>query len=167
MSDVLDLYQLYQLISRLATPFDKTNAFKLGIIDANGKFIKKPATPAEKSAYNPYNRLIFNIKRVLSKVPGLNTKLGTFAAAMFLLKEQHSDIDPWELKRYISENRSVLNKLIEDIAANNVGGGAIAGASPGESPPMRKRLISKWKKRNQKQAATVGRKLYTELREQC
>ena len=31
--------------------------------------------------------LIFNIKKIFSKVPGLRTKVGTYAAALFLLKD--------------------------------------------------------------------------------
>ena len=33
------------------------------------------------------HKLVFNIKKIFAKVPGLRTKLGTYAAALFLLKD--------------------------------------------------------------------------------
>ena len=36
MGRALDLFVSYRFIKLLVTPFEKTEAFKLGIIDANG-----------------------------------------------------------------------------------------------------------------------------------
>ena len=52
----------------------------------------------------------------------------------------------------------------EDAPANAVGGGNIAGAGPGEDPPMRKKVIKNYKKKNQVQANTVGRKTFSMIR---
>ena len=38
---VMDLFMVYQFVKRLTTPWDQTEAFKLGLIDANGKKLKK------------------------------------------------------------------------------------------------------------------------------
>ena len=60
MSQVVDLYMVYQFVKRLATPFKETKAFELGLIDEKGKRLKKASSKDEKNAMNYYDRLIFN-----------------------------------------------------------------------------------------------------------
>jgi len=85
-SQAVDLYVLYQIIKRISTPFEDTDAYKLGLIDKKGKRLKKASTSEEKKAMTYFDRFVFNIKRVMGKV-GLDTRVGTYAAALFLLKE--------------------------------------------------------------------------------
>tara|TARA_B100001287_G_C22514374_1_gene449765 strand:- start:247 stop:783 length:537 start_codon:yes stop_codon:yes gene_type:complete len=75
----------------LTTPFEKTTAYKLGIIDEKGKRIKsvKLDTSEKKSAYTPFNRIVYNIKKLLAKAPGGSTKLASYASALFLIKEHY------------------------------------------------------------------------------
>ena len=95
MGRAIDLFVTYRFIRLLTTPFEKTDAFKLGIIDKNGNRVLKKGTtlPTElnteqqRSAYTILHKLIFNIKKLFAKVPGLRTKVGTYAAALFLLKD--------------------------------------------------------------------------------
>ena len=61
MSQVVDLYMVYQFVKRLATPFKETKAFELGLIDEKGKRLKKASTRDEKNAMTYYDRLIFNL----------------------------------------------------------------------------------------------------------
>ena len=89
MAKAVDLYIIYQLLKRLTTPFDETDAYELGIIDEKGKRIKKPQTKEEKDAYDLVDRFVFNIKRLIEKVPGGRTRLGSYAAALLLIKERH------------------------------------------------------------------------------
>ncbi len=89
-SQTVDLFVLYQIIKRLTTPFEESEAFKLGLIDKKGKRLKKASTPEEKKAMTYFDRFIFNLKRVMSKA-GLNTKAGSYAAALFLLKESQTE----------------------------------------------------------------------------
>ena len=101
MGRAIDLFVTYRFIKLLVTPFKEQAAFKLGIIDKEGNRIMpspvagvrqtKPrplTTSEEKAAYTILHKLIFNIKKIFGKVPGLRTKLGTYAAALFLLKWQ-------------------------------------------------------------------------------
>ncbi len=86
-----DFFYALRFLRLLTTPFNKTKAFELGIIDAKGKVLKKSKTlksNEEKSAYTVFHRLVFNIKRLLSKAPGGGSKLASYAAALFLIKEQ-------------------------------------------------------------------------------
>ena len=135
MGRAVDLFVTYRFIKLLTTPFDKTEAFKLGIIDENGNRIMpdpvggvrqtKPATlgtTAEKNAYTILHKLIFNIKKIFSKVPGLRTKVGTYAAALFLLKDtfKESVDDPdmfeKEFMKYLKEQGCEIdNTMSEEV----------------------------------------------------
>ena len=42
MGRAVDLFVTYRFIKLLTTPFEKTDAFKLGIIDKDGNRIRKP-----------------------------------------------------------------------------------------------------------------------------
>ena len=42
----------------------------------------------KKSAYTPFIRLAANLKRLVAKLPGGGSKLGSFASALFLIKEK-------------------------------------------------------------------------------
>ena len=70
----------------------KLKHINLGVIDKDGNRIKiegtdKPTilnTIAEKNAYTVLHKLVFNIKKIFAKVPGLRTKLGTYAGIVFI-----------------------------------------------------------------------------------
>lgn len=86
-----DLFYAYRFIKLLVTDWDKTEAFNLGIIDDEGKVLKKTrqlTTSDEKAAYTVFHRLVFNIKRLLNKLPFGKTKLASWATALFLIKEE-------------------------------------------------------------------------------
>ena len=85
-----DLFYAFRFLKLLVTPFDKTEAFKQGIVDKDGKILKKSKElkhDKEKSAYTIFHRLVFNIKRLLAKVPGGKSIVGRYGAALFLIKE--------------------------------------------------------------------------------
>lgn len=87
-----DLYYSFRFVKLLTTPWEETDAYKLGIIDEKGKRDKsvKLDNDEKKSAYTTFIRLVFNIKRLLEKVPGGRSTLASYAAALFLLKEKYS-----------------------------------------------------------------------------
>lgn len=86
-SRAADTFYAFRFLRLLTTPWEKTGAFKAGLIDANGKLIKKPETSDEKSVYNYFHRLVFNVKRMLNKIPFGKTTIASYLAALFLLKE--------------------------------------------------------------------------------
>ena len=127
MGRAIDLFVTYRFIKLLVTPFNKTEAFKLGIIDEKGNRVKiegtnKPTslnTSKEKNAYTVLHKLVFNIKKIFAKVPGLGSKLGTYAAALFLLKDTFREsVDPKmferEFLKYIKENDIKINDSITE-----------------------------------------------------
>ena len=131
MGRAIDLFVTYRFLRLLTTPFEDTDAFKLGIIDEKGnrimqKKVKKPAvelvTSEQKSSYTILHKLIFNIKKLFNKVPGLRTKVGTYAAALFLLKdtfkESVDDPDMFEKEfvKFLKENNIEMdNEISEEV----------------------------------------------------
>ena len=94
MSRVIDALVAYRVLKLLVTPFNKTKAFALGIIDEKGKVLKKSKEikdPKERNAYTLLIRFVFNLKRMLSKV-GIRGPLGSSAAAAIaFFKEEHGE----------------------------------------------------------------------------
>lgn len=86
---VVDLFLVYQFVRRLATPFEKWDAFKLGVIDKNGNVLvkKKDRDAKQKKAFAVFDVMVRNMKRLLAKLPGGSSKLASYAAALFLIKE--------------------------------------------------------------------------------
>ena len=94
MSRVIDALVAYRVLKLLVTPFNKTKAFQLGIIDEKGKVLKKSKQikdPKERNAYTLLIRFVFNLKRMLAKV-GIRGPLGSSAAAAIaFFKEEHGE----------------------------------------------------------------------------
>ena len=91
-----DLVYTFRFLRLLTTSFEDTEAFKLGIIDKNGKRQKSftldnmEDRDNYRNYYTPFHRLVFNIKKIMAKAPGGGSKLASYAAALFLLKEKFS-----------------------------------------------------------------------------
>ena len=94
----VDLVITYRVVKLLATPFEKQEAFKYGIIDKDGKVLKKYRTlktTKEKQSYTILHRFVFNLKRILQKA-GLGGRLGTFAVALGLLIREDKNYLPYK-----------------------------------------------------------------------
>ena len=131
MGRAIDLFVTYRFLRLLTTPFEKTDAYKLGIIDKTGNRIRKPKstqvavelnTTEQQNSYTILHKLVFNIKKLFAKVPGLRTKVGTYAAALFLLKDtfkehvEDPDMFEKEFMKYLKENNIELdNEISEEV----------------------------------------------------
>ena len=130
MGSAIDLFVAYRFIRILTTPFEKSDAFKFGIIDNKGNRIKKensskPAveltTSELKNSYTILHKLVFNIKKIFAKVPGVKTKVGTYAAALFLLKDTFKENfeDPRFIEKtfleYLKENYEIDDSISEEV----------------------------------------------------
>ena len=94
----VDLVITYRVIKLLATPFERQEAFKYGIINKDGKVLRKfrtLKTTAEKKSYTMLHRFVFNLKRILAKA-GLGGRLGTFAVALGLLIREDKNYKPYQ-----------------------------------------------------------------------
>lgn len=85
-----DLVYTFRFLKLLVTKFEDTEAYKLGIIDKDGNRVKSVEIDSseKRNAYTPFHRLVYNIKKLLNKVPGGSTTIGSYIAALYLLKEQ-------------------------------------------------------------------------------
>ena len=115
MGRVIDALIAYRLLKLLVTPFNKTKAYQMGIIDAKGKVLIKKnqfdrKIPANKraeakKAYTLLIRFVFNLKRLLSKV-GVRGPLGSAAAAaiaFFREENQYNQEIEKQVYKYIKE----------------------------------------------------------------
>jgi len=108
MSRIIDGLIAWRLIKLLTTRFDRTEAYKLGIIDDKGKVLIKSKDIKDKKQRNAYTlliRFVFNLKRMLGKI-GLKSKLGSAAAAAIaFFKEQYGENPEVERQvyKYIKE----------------------------------------------------------------
>jgi len=113
-STAIDAFITFRFLKLLVTPFNKTEAFKLGIIDERGKVLRKYRTlerTEERQAYTILHRLVFNVKKLIEKVPGGKSRLASYAAALFLIKEhvaEYHDSDgevlEKEFYKYLKDN---------------------------------------------------------------
>jgi len=171
---IVDLFLVYQFIKRLATPFNEWKAYELGIIDERGnqlKKIKELRTREEKQAFGRFDLLISKLKKLIEKVPGGKSRIGTYAAALFLIKE-HDELNGCNetllTEGYLEEKlneymisverldyKKDINALFEtvfseDAPANSAGSGNIAGigVGPDGEPGVTKQEQEKIRKRN-------------------
>jgi hypothetical protein len=161
---IVDLWLVYQFIRRLATPFKDWEAFKLGIIDDKGNILKKRkdlTTVRERNAFGVFDVMILNLKKLLAKVPGGSSRLASYAAALFLIREWKHFSDSSLLTEDISDkeitesiglffngysdyitlaesvnkkmhlNEAFEKKVSEDAPTVSAGSGAIAGIGVG------------------------------------
>jgi len=110
VSRTADLFYAFRFLKLLVTPWEKMKAYEFGIVDENGKVLKKAKdlkSPDEKATYTVFHRLVFNLKRILNKLPFGKTKLASYAAALFLIKENTNLTE--------DDIRKVLDEVLEDI----------------------------------------------------
>ena len=114
MGRFVDSLITYRILQLLVTPFENTEAYRLGIIDKNGKELipmNKLHTVEKRDAYTLLHRLVYRIKKIIEKVPIENKKLLSLAAAYSLIRENYDkNLEPIDL-----ENKFLL-KLNEDIS---------------------------------------------------
>ena len=109
----VDLVITYRVVKLLVTPFNKQEAFKYGIIDKDGKVLRKYRTlktTAEKKSYTILHRFVFNLKRILQKA-GLGGRLGTFAVALATLLRED--------KNYVEHKSLIESAVISYLKETN------------------------------------------------
>ena len=175
---IVDLFLVFNFIKRLVTPFTKWEAYKEGIIDEKGNLLIKRkdfVKNSQKSAFGIFDQMILNLKKLLGKLPGGQTKLASYASALWLIREQQrieatnylteesveEDLEV-ALERFLSENETLIaeaaKREIDEEPANAVGGGNIAGLGigPDGEPGVSKKNQKKHKKRIRDIMGTVA-----------
>jgi len=83
-----DTVYCFRVLRLLTTPWIKMGAYKAGIIDDTGKLIRRPTTAFQKSKYTLLHRFVFNLKKLLNKLPLGKTTIASYLAALYLIKEE-------------------------------------------------------------------------------
>jgi len=178
MGKFVDSVITYRILRLLTTPFEKTDAFKLGIIDKKGNELKKMSelnTVDERDAYTLLHRLVFRLKKIINKVPIANKNLASLAAAYALIKEGlDNNHEPVDLEfQYINKVSSELNSelaIVEEflngnkmftfkqfsedgavvgaVAANNAAATPGIAGLPPDQPPISKKRQKQWVDKN-------------------
>jgi hypothetical protein len=172
MSRFVDAVIVYRILRKLATPFNETEAYRLGIIDEKGKILRKFGTlnsPEERDAYTLLDRLVWRMKRIIEKVPFENSKLASFATALALIKEHYDkDSEPLpsafearfkslnegieyavemqEVENFFRGMKSFKMHLEDFTVVNSVGGGFSAQGVPDPNPNLAGRDLRLGKK---------------------
>ena len=145
---IVDLFLVYQLVKRLATPFEEWPAFKEGIIDKDGNILipkKNRNTIRQQQALSLYDVMVLKLKKLLAKVPGGQSRLASYAAALWLIREGKDyestaeDLTEQQLseslERYLDYTTEAFDvnrkfeQMMEDGAAGGLGGGAPANSA--------------------------------------
>ena len=175
MGKFVDSIIAFRILHMLVQNFEDTPAYKLGIIDKNGKELKRMRdlnTVELRDAYTLLHRLIFRLKKIINKVPIENKKLVSLAAAYALIKEELAngkesiDLEEKFLKRLDEDLTIEIQELTEAMDKNKILSfrqfredvGAVApannaAATPGvagldKDVPVSKKAQKKWASSN-------------------
>jgi hypothetical protein len=91
---LVDLLITYRIVKLMSTDFKDQEAFKFGIIDKDGKVLRKSSklnTEAERDSYTVLHRFVFNLKRILFKF-GLKSSISNFATALALILKENQEL---------------------------------------------------------------------------
>jgi hypothetical protein len=91
---LVDLLITYRIVKLMSTDFKDQEAFKFGIIDKDGKVLRKSSklnTEAERDSYTVLHRFVFNLKRILAKF-GLKSSISNFATALALILKENQEL---------------------------------------------------------------------------
>lgn len=105
----MDSLIAFILIKRLLSSVDKSKAYRLGLVDSNGKTIRKPETEEEKSALTPLDKTVFKMKRMIG--PRLTQAFNNF----FYVTTMGTDLYSRLTTRGSVEQRSELLRLQKDM----------------------------------------------------
>ena len=139
---VVDLFLVFSFIKRLVTPFRKWAAYKEGIIDEKCNILisrKEFNKNNQKKAFGLFDQLTLNLKKLLEKLPGGTTRIASYAAALWLIKENErfdktdkllsegvlteshiGDIIGMSLNEFLEQNADILNEAACPAATGDI-----------------------------------------------
>jgi hypothetical protein len=136
---VVDTVLTYQFIKKLTTPFNQLPAYRLHLIDEKGNFLKarNQFTNQEKNACGLFDVMIINLKKLIARIPGGGSRLGTVAATLILLnaKPIRESIEDMDLEEEFNRYYNLVKKMDEEgeVPVNSV---ANAPELMSKNPPV-------------------------------
>jgi hypothetical protein len=102
------------IMEKLKEPVTKSQAYKLGIINEQGKQIRDLVSEQDHAAWSPLTQYIFRLKRIFGeKLDILNSELFLENANKLLFLEENID-ENWDAEKYI-EKTERTEKLSSDL----------------------------------------------------
>lgn len=134
LKSAADLVYTIRFLKLLVTKFEDTDAYKAGIINKDGSKNKDFNTnsmddrEAYRSHYTAFHRLVFNLKRIMAKVPGGQSVVARYGAALALIKEHGELSDARVMQIHEETGIDILDCLAEDhkwfmVEGNKLGEG--------------------------------------------
>ena len=171
MAGVIDLYLAYRFLKNLVQPFEQWEAYKTGVIDKNGAILipKNKRTQQQINSLGYFDVIGMNLKKLLGKLPGGQSAIASYAAALLLLKEYNKvneikeetlseDIDlDWlqaEFDACMIEAQEMFDEEGE-APTNSVSDGKVAGTI-GDPPVYPK---NKYKAQNEIDGKAIARRV--------
>ena len=155
---IVDTVLTYQFIKKLTTPFNQLPAYKMHLIDDKGNFLKARTqfTPQEKNACGLFDVMIINLKKLIARIPGGGSRLGTVAATLILLnaKPIRESIEDMDLEEEFNRYYNLVKKMDEEgeVPVNSV---ANAPELMSKNPPVA--VDNAYKRKNEKDTAKMKR----------
>lgn len=155
---VVDTVLTYQFIKKLTTPFNQLPAYRLHLIDEKGNFLKarNQFTNQEKNACGLFDVMIINLKKLIARIPGGGSRLGTVAATLILLnaKPIRESIEDMDLEEEFNRYYNLVKKMDEEgeVPVNSV---ANAPELMSKNPPVA--VDNAYKRKNEKDTAKMKR----------
>ena len=102
---IIDTLFVFRLLGKLTMKYEKWDAFKSGVIDKKGNILlkKKERDKKQKDSFNMLDRLAWNLKRLIGKVPGGKSQVASYIAALALIKEYTIKEKGEATSEYLSE----------------------------------------------------------------
>lgn len=178
MSRIIDNLIAFRILQKLVRPFDQTDAYRLGIIDAKGKNLIKSnsfTTSQQRDAYTYLDRLVFNVKKLINRLPGGESKMKNLVAALFLVKEYYESknrttslmedryvklLEKLDSGVVLVEEELTVKKFLQQMQEEGEGGGGIANVTGAgvstDKPVIRKKDIKKYQIMARRKPVNVG-----------
>ena len=144
---LVDTYIIYQIVRKLSTPFNQWPAFKLGVIDQAGNILvpKQNRTKPQADSLGLLDTLVLNLKKLLGPTIG-SSRLATYAAALFLIKESDLSEEGIEdrFKSFFEQiDLNEMKKVMDEDAPINAVGDGSGGVKLYQKPMMPKPIRRK------------------------
>ena len=128
---VIGAFTVFKFIKLLSSPFNRMDAFKYGIIDKNGKYLKDvdSLTGREKKSVDAFHRMIIGIKKIIDthQNPTIRAKMKQLPTALMILRDEAEKVGAngteviTEIRTYLKEEYDIeVNDGYETDAINEI-----------------------------------------------